>query len=143
MPQLILALIIALTGFGSAWKIQDWRYGAREAEHAQQILADQRLSAAVAIRRADNVIDAQNAATIRDRGLRDAAAGARAALVGLHDAAGRAMRDAEASHSTCVDAATAQRAVLTQCAESYQGMAEVADRHVSDIKTLIDASPKE
>ena len=140
--QLIIAAVIAASSFIGGWTIQSWRYGAKETARAQQILVDQRLAAATAIRRLDNGIQAQNAAVVRERDLRMAAAGSRDALIGLHDASASALRAAESSHSACVDRAAAISVVLDQCGAAYQGLGEVADRHASDVKTLIDAWPK-
>lgn len=140
--QIILAALIAATSFGGAWQIQDWRYGAREAAHEQQKLADQQRAAAAAIRQSEAVIAAQSAAAARVATMRRDADGARAALVSLHDAADAAMRSAETSHAACIVTADAERVVLGQCSESYRSLAEVADGHASDVKTLTDACPR-
>jgi len=140
--QLIAAAVLALAAFGSAWQIQDWRYGAKEQENAQHQLAAQRQAAATAVRRVDNVIEAQNAAAVRDRGLRIDAAGARTALVGLHAAAADAMRAAAASHDACVDRAAAIGDVLKESTDRYAELGQKADRHASDVKTLTDAWPR-
>jgi threonine dehydrogenase-like Zn-dependent dehydrogenase len=145
-PQLLIALAIAaaslLGGFGSAWKIQSWRYGAKENARAQQQLADERLAAKTAVRRIDNVIEAQSASVVRERDLRAAAAGSRSALVGLHDAAASALRAASASQSACTNRAAAISVVLDQCGAAYQELGAIADRHASDVKTLTDAWPR-
>jgi hypothetical protein len=140
--QLIIAGVIAATGFGAAWNIQSWRYGAKETARAQQILVDQRLSAAASIRRADDVIAAQSAAAGREIALRRDAAGARADLVGLSHATAAAMRAASASHAACLERASAVRVVLDQCGVAYQELGERADRHANDVKTLITAWPR-
>lgn len=139
---LTVALIAALLGFGGAWKIQDWRADAKENERVEQTLADQRQAAAVSIRRADNVIQAQNNAATRLERLRMDAIGARAALVSLSDAAGEALRASAASHNACIDRATALRYVLDQCGKEYQALGERADRHTSDLRTLMESWPK-
>lgn len=140
--QLIIAALIAAAGFGSAWQIQSWRADAKENERAQQQLVDQRQSAATAIRRADNVITATNAATVRDAGLRRDADGARGALVGLSDAADSALRASGASLDAClVRAATFSELLGTVAAEGGD-LAQKADRHANDAKTLMDAWPK-
>ena len=142
--QLIIAagVVGAAVGFGSAWKIQGWIQTAEENERAQQILVDQRLSAATSIRRTDNVIAAQNAAAGREVALRRDADGARTALVGLSHAADAALRAARSSHSACIERATAVRVVLDQCGAAYQELGERADRHANDVKTLTEAWPK-
>ncbi len=141
-PQLIIAAVIAATGFAGGWTIQSWRYGAKENEHAQQVLADQRLSAATSIRRADNVIDAQNAAAGREVALRRDAAGARTALVSLHDASAEAMRDAATTHAACLVRAATFSELLDTVAAAGGDLAEKAGRHTNDVRTLSDAWPK-
>ena len=137
--QIILAALIAATSFGGAWQIQDWRYGAREAAHEQQKLADRRRAGRDGQPRPDGDAGAvRSAASFLGRN----ADGARAALVSLHDAADAAMRSAETSHAACIVTADAERVVLGQCSESYRSLAEVADGHASDVKTLTDACPR-
>ena len=136
----LIAATVAATG---AWKVQDWRYGAEKAEHAEQQLENERLAAKGALRNADRVIEAQNKAEVRARGLRLDAAGARSAAISLHDAAAAAMRDAAVSHAACTERASALRDVLQASAERYRDLGETCDRHVSDIKTLIESWPKE
>ena len=135
----LLAAAIAATG---AWKVQDWRYNAKEKERAEQQLENERIAAKAAIRRAEAVIEAQNAATNRERDLRGAAAGARAALVGLSDAAATALRDAESSHAACLNRAHTLGELFLASTESHQRLAGAADRHASDIQTLLAAWPK-
>jgi hypothetical protein len=89
------------------------------------------------------VTEAQNDARKREIFLRAAADGARGELDGLRieiDAA----RDqlAGASKNAAVERAIAVGAVLQDCSRRYTGLAEKADRHVSDIRTLTDSWPK-
>ena len=141
-PQLIIAAIIAATGFGSAWQIQSWRFDAKEKHRAEQELAQVQFSAAANIRRADNAIEAQNAATRRAVALRRDADASRAATVSVSLAAGEALRRALDSHAACLDTASAVTDIFQQCADRRQELAEIADRHASDVKTLMDAWPK-
>lgn len=144
--QLVIATAVtaavAATSFGSAWQIQSWRYAAKEAQHEKQKLADVQQSAAATIRRADNVIAAQDAAQTRARGLRVDAAGARDALVSLHDAAASALQAASATHAACVERANALSVALGTMADAGGEVAAQADRHASDAKTLMDAWPR-
>lgn len=142
MPELIAALIIALVGFGGGWQIQSWRYDAKEKARVEQILADQRLSAARDLRRSDTVITAQNESVARLAVLRNDAAGSRAALISLSVATETAVRAATASHDACTSRAATFSQLLNQCGAAYQELGERADRHTSDIKTLIQAWPK-
>ena len=141
-PQIIIAAVIAATGFGAAWKIQDQRFDAKEKDYAQQALADQRSAATAAIRRTETVIQAQSAATVRDGVLRRDAAGARTALVGLSLATEQALRDAATSHAACTERARALGVVLGTVAAAGGAIAEKSDRHASDAKMMLDAWPK-
>lgn len=144
--QLVIATAVtaavAATSFGSAWQIQSWRYAAKEAQHEKQKLADVQQSAAATIRRADNIIAAQDAAKNRDSALRVDVAGARNALVGLHDAAADALRAAGASQAACLERAATLSELHQASARKYVELGEKADRHASDIQTLIEAWPK-
>ena len=89
------------------------------------------------------VLKAKNEATIREELLRTAIASAQSESDGLRDdltairgQLGQLSRDALAERATAVSL------VLDQCARRYQSMAAVADRHVSDLKTLMAAWPK-
>ena len=135
-------MLIALAAFASAWQVQSWRFNAKEKNRVEQTLSDQRLAAAGAIRRADNVIEAQSAATRRMVVLRADADGSRAALISLSGAVEAAMRAAATSHNACLDRATTASELLTQCGAAYQDLGERADRHASDVRTLMEAWPK-
>lgn len=141
-PQIIIAAIIAAMGFGSAWQIQSWRYGAKESERVQLLLIDREAQAARALRNSDTVIAAQNAAAARIVVLRRDGDSARNQLVSLSNAADEALRRAKAGHDASLNTATAAVNILKQCGKEYAGLAEVADRHVSDIQTLTAAWPK-
>jgi hypothetical protein len=141
-PQIIIAAIIAACGFGSAWQIQNWRQDAKEKQRAESELAQVQHSAATAIRRADNTITAQNESARRAIALRRDADLSRAATISVSLAAGEAMRRALDSHQTCLVSATALDNVFQQCAERRRELAEIADRHANDVKTLMDAFPK-
>ena len=89
------------------------------------------------------VTEAQNDARKREITLRADADGARGELDGLRieiDAA----RDqlATASRDAAAQRAVAVGAVLQDCSRRYSGLAEKADRHVNDIRTLTDSWPK-
>lgn len=142
MPQLIVALFITVISFGSAWTIQSWRFDARELEHVTQANLAQRQAADAAIARERDVAKAQNAAALRLRHLRAAADSSRASLISLSDAADSAMRSAEASHDACLVTAAAERVVLNQCGDRYRSLAEIADRHASDIQMMQEAWQK-
>lgn len=135
----ILAAAIAATG---AWKVQDWRYNAKEKERVEQELNDERVRAATQIRREEAVIVAQNQAQARARSLRLDADGARAALVGLSSSADQALRDAATSHAACTDASSKLEVVFLECSRNYEEVARDADLWESNARTLSDAWPR-
>ena len=140
--QLIIAALIYAIGFGSAWKIQSVRADAKEKEHVEQILADRRTAAASNIRRLDNVISAQDKATVRLVALRRDADASHWALVSLSSAADTALRSAQDSQAACLERAHTLRDVLGTMAETGGTIAAQADRHASDVQTLTEAWPK-
>lgn len=89
------------------------------------------------------VVKAQNDAKKREADLRSAADAARSESDGLHGdlEALRADYD-KLSRDAVIERAAAVGAVLDQCQRQYQGVAAKADRHASDVRTLIDAWPK-
>ena len=140
--QLIIAALVYAIGFGSAWKIQSVRADAKEQKHVEQILADQRTAAASNIRRLDNVISAQDKATGRLVALRRDADASHWALVSLSSAADAALRTGQDSQAACPVTANTLRDVLGTMAEAGGTIAAQADRHASDVQTLIDAWPR-
>lgn len=152
-PRTIVELIVAVALCGATWQVQTWRYGAKEAAHAKQdheeaqaraaqALATVQQNAAVAIRRADNVIAAQDAATRREALLRADADGVRRALASLHDAAADALHAAAQSQAACLAHAATLSELFSASAKRYGDLAEKADGHASDVKTLTDAWPE-
>jgi hypothetical protein len=139
---IISSIISVALSFSAAWRLQDWRYKSQEKDRVEQQLEDQRLATKAITRRDTAVIEAQNQSAIRERGLRLDAAGSRDALVGLSDAIDSALRDAAASQAACSQRAASLGDVLKASSNSYQGLAEICDRHASDVKTLSDAWPK-
>jgi hypothetical protein len=89
------------------------------------------------------IIEAQNAATLRNQKLQVAAASAGAVAVSLRDEIATLRRSLPGLADDAVrQRADAVAAVLADCTDSYAGMAAAADRHASDVKTLMEAWPK-
>ena len=89
------------------------------------------------------VLKAQNEAKIREAALRGAAAAAATQSDGLRDdLTAERLRYDQLSRDAVVERAAAISNVLADCSRRYQGMAAIADRHASDVKTLIEAWPK-
>lgn len=86
---------------------------------------------------------AQNHAILREQTIRTLASAVGTSSAGLRDALGRVRADVH----TASPEANAQRAatlaeLLESCQDEYRQLAEKADRHVSDVKTLNDAWPQ-
>lgn len=140
------ALVAGAIGAAGAWTFQANRYDARIAtlktEYATTQFQALEKAHAENIRLQEKKDEALKAAQVRQLDLARAAAGARAALLGLSDATASALRDAEVSHAACVGRATAFKAVFDQCAGSYGRLAQDADAIASDRQTMIEAWPK-
>ena len=141
-PQLIITALIAAAGFGAGWQIQAWRQNEKEKDHAEQELANVRQSAASAIRRADNVIDAQNAANTRSVVLHRDLGAAVSELARLRAQLATPMPGTQTTTDACVERADTARELLAACATDLQELAGKADRHASDALMLQQAWPK-
>lgn len=141
-PQLLIAAIIAAASFGTAWRIQDWRFDAKEKTHAEQKLAQVQLSAAADIRRMDNTIQAQRAATSRAVALRRDLDSSRSELERLRDTLARPVPGTSAASDACVESGSKRNVVLLECLASYEALARDADLWKNDALMLRDAWPK-
>ena len=139
----IIALVAALVSGLSVYKIQEWRMDSKEKARVEQILVDQRQSAATTIRRQDNVITAQNQAQARLSALRVDAAGTRNELDGLRASTANFVRDAATSQTACLERAATLSKLFIASTNEYSEVAERAGRHASDVQTLVDAWPTE
>lgn len=142
--NMYIASIISAAILAAAftYKIQDWRFSAKEKERVEQELNDERVRAATQIRREEAVIVAQNQAQARARSLRLDADGARAAADGLRVATAEALRTAATSHAACTERANTLGELLGAVEEAGRGMAQKADLHSTDLQTLMAAQPK-
>ena len=140
-PQIIIAGVIAAIGFGSGWHIQALRYTAKEKAHAEQKLAQIQHNAAASIRRADNVILAQNQAAHRTgRLLRDLDS-SRSELDRLRDTLRTMPRD-DVTTCTSTESGSKRNDVLLECLASYEALARDADLWKNDALMLLEAWPK-
>jgi hypothetical protein len=142
-PYVATALLSACLAFGGAWQVQNWRYGAKEKDHAQAALAQVAEARVMDSKRQSLLASTQNTATVRAGVLRAAGAAAGDELERLRAQSAAALLAARASHAACIERADALGAVFDQCAVQYEGLASIADRHASDVKTLSDAWPVE
>lgn len=135
----LIAAALAATG---AWKVQDWRYGAKEKERVESQLADERLAATARVRREEQIITAQNEAQARARRNRLDAAGSRAAADGLRDDIMRTRAEAATSLDACTLRTNTLSELLGTVEAAGRGMAEKAGLHANDVQTLMEAWPK-
>jgi hypothetical protein len=78
----------------------------------------------------------------RQRSLSADVASGRSALERLRDAAEGAIRESQDSHSACIEKVDAFADVFGQCRVRLRDVAEAADDHAEDTRTLSDAWPK-
>lgn len=141
------AIIAAALAGWAGWSVQGWRLGEQithiKAQQIEAVNTATREARAQESARFKGVQDAQAAANTRAQAARRDATAARSELDRLRDqlAATRGGVPGE-SPAACAQRADAGAELLGQCAAAYLGMAEVADRHASDARTLIEAWPK-
>ena len=141
------AILSALLGFGSGWKVQSWRYGTQIAG----IKSDAALAQTKAVRTALSE-------TVRLQGVKDAAikqaqtrAKANSVALGASRAESLSLRNERAiaraslSGSTCDsvrDYANALSVVFDQCTVAHQELAGKADEHAAGVELVMSAWPK-
>jgi hypothetical protein len=140
----LLGASIAAVG---AWQVQSWRYTGQinqiRAAQAEAVNTATREALAQESARFKGVQDAQAAAQTRAQVARRDADRARSELDRLRDNIRSARGGVPGeSPAACAQRADAAADVLAQCAAAYQWLAEVADRHADDARTLIEAWPK-
>ena len=150
-PQLAAFVGAVAIGFGLAWNLQGVRLDALEIEFGQYRNEVERN--AVAAKRAaldkekfwlGEIENARINAQSREARLKRDAANAQSAVVGLRNDLG-ALRDrlAKSPVAACLDTADSLGVLLGQCAEAYRDVSEIADRHASEVQTLIEAWPRQ
>ncbi|MDD0814298.1 hypothetical protein PSQ39_06610 [Curvibacter sp. HBC28] len=144
---LITSLAAATLAAAGAWAFEDARHRAALAElRLDQSTAA--LQAQATARAAEQSItrkytEALNAAQTRQATLRADADSARAESERLREqTADAGRRLAAAPPAAVLEYATATGELLAECSRSYQGLAAAADGHASDVRTLIDAWPR-
>lgn len=144
--RIIAAAVIAAALFGSGWTAQGWHRDSLEKERvekqSQEDLAVARTNAATDVRRLDRVIAAQNSATARAAVMRTAVADLSNERDGLRaELAEARLSLAGQSNQACLDRVSALDRVFEACTARYSDLAERSERHVSDIKSMIDSWP--
>lgn len=141
----MLLLVLAVAAAGRRIYTRGFNAGQAQAEAAQlaATLEATREARATESRRNLNTQEAIHASTIRAQRARADADAARAELDGLRSdlAAGAAAASGE-SPAACAQRAAALSDVFGQCAARYRDLAERADRHADDARTLMDAWPR-
>ena len=155
-PMVLLALLAAAfvtgvtVGSSAAWYIQSIRIDKAETAHlryAAEVEKNAIASKQAALDREKFWLgDIENArinAQSREARLKRDVANAQSAVVGLRNDLG-ALRDrlAKSTVAACLDTADSLGVLLGQCAEAYRDVSEIADRHASDVQTLIEAWPR-
>ena len=141
-PYLLAAAITAGLSFYGGWTVNQWRHDAHEKQAIEQAAAQQRELHALEQKRSSNVIAAQNVARTRETALRRDADSARDALDSLRTQSDAALSRARSSHDACIVTSSTATELLNQCGKRYTELGAKADRHSSDIETLMGAWPK-
>lgn len=140
-------VLVAVLSAGSAWSINGWRLEKQIAqiERDQAIAAESASETARLKERALNkkVEDARNEATKRETKLRADAGRARSESDGLRgDLAELRRQLPELTADACRVRADTLAELFGSCSEEYRSVAEKAQRHASDVQTLMDGWPK-
>jgi hypothetical protein len=142
IPLIYAALAGAALASVGTWKVQEWRWASKEAEHLKaDRLADEearRIYAAMT----DKYQGALNAARVRETTLRRDLAAAGSELDGLRDQLREAdHRITTASATAVAEYATTTGELLVDCSRRYQELAGKADGHAADVRAIIEAWP--
>lgn len=149
-PQLAAFIGAVALGFGAAWNIQglrvdalDVKFGKYRNEVEQNAIAAKDVALEKERFWRQEAENARINAQSREARLKRDAANAQSAVVGLRNELGTLQaRLATSTDETVLNAAASIGILLGQCAEDYRAMAEVADRHASDVQTMTEAWPK-
>lgn len=148
LPWRLLAMLaLAASLFGAGLTV-GLRHGQLQLDAYQGQQAQAALQAAIKAGERTRELQRQkdeaiHAATLRAQENARAAAAARTELGGLRDqlaAAQRRLPDAPRAAADQYTAAVSE--LFDQCAASYSGLAEKADGHASDVRTLMGAWPE-
>jgi len=144
-PYIILAVVIAFVANGFYWHHSGDKsgYGRAVSEYNVKLNFEKDVARAKEQYMQTKLQEAQNAATQRDQTIRAAATAAATAGDRLRIALDTIRAGLpNATPAASRDTAAALAAVFGDCAKEYRGLAEIADRHSSDSRTLIEAWPR-
>jgi len=139
---IITALIAAVIGFGAAWQIKTWQELENENHRIEAARAAEQELSRMEQKRSAGVIAAQNDARQREIKLRADAVAAVTAADKLRTAIANLVQRNDTGGDASPDGAATQAVVLSECVGELQSLAEKADRHVSDLKTVSAAWPR-
>lgn len=141
----IAALVAAAVAATGAWQVQAWRYGTQLAKlhEAQAVAVQQATEQARSTEQANatKTLKALNERTQKTRELQTIVAANRTELERLRDAANNACSAGDPATPGAL-ATHPAGAILAECAAQLVGMAQAADAHALDAKTLIEAWPQ-
>jgi hypothetical protein len=114
-----------------------------QARWDEQVAKDNETARLETVRLEKQAEDAEKNGATREQTIRTLAAAAGSANLSLHDTLA-AIRGSvpNATIDSLGKSVATLSTVLADCSGRYQGMAEIADRHASDVKTLSEAWPK-
>jgi hypothetical protein len=146
---LIEIVVIGAIALGGVWGIHSFLEGQQQkgydkavGEYKEKLVEAKE---AAKVREAELralVTDAQAKGNEREQTIRDVAASGAAASNGLRDTLAHIRRSSSgASVEALANSVTTLTTVFDDCQTKYRAMAETADRHASDSKTLSDAWP--
>jgi predicted nucleic acid-binding Zn-ribbon protein len=132
--------------FGAGWAVNGWRINSEFSDY--KMAAEMASKAAIEQAREtehkwnEKLNQERDNAAKREQAIRADLSNARSTIGGLrNEMSATSRRISEAPSSSCPDAAATIGELLTQCSEQYLDMAEKAQRHISDVKTLIESWP--
>jgi hypothetical protein len=141
-PALIAMLLSAVMAFGGAWKIQDWRYAAKEVDRVQAQQIAEQAARSTELRRGNIASAALASAEARAVALGRTAAALSTERAGLLAQLDITTQFTPSNTATaCPDTAHTLADLLGQCTGRYSEVAAAADRHASDAQKLSDAWP--
>ena len=145
-PILIAKIGAGIAIFLAGWMVNGWRLDSQFSDY--KMAAEMASKAAIEQARDteqtwnDKLNKERDNAAKREIQLRRDADSAHRASDGLRDQlSATARRIAQAPASACPDATLAIGELLNTCSQRYQELGEIADRHSSDVKTLIESWP--
>lgn len=143
-----VAVVYGLASFAFGLQVQHWRYGEQLAiiaaeRAAERAAAAEQARAAESTRRKESD-DAIRRSAARAQTARRDADSARSELDRLRDDIRAAVPGPGGDACAAADQrASAIGELLAECSAAYQGLARTADGHSNDVKTMIEAWPKQ